>query len=83
MFLFQVYYDYFPPKEMNVQVKLVPVGEVNGVASALKKTTLVAKKDFKAGEVIYKARSLSQRRALLTSSPGKTNRGLPGCRSHG
>jgi hypothetical protein len=54
VFGFQVYYDYFPPKDMNVRVKLVPVGEINGVKSALRKTTLIAKKDFKAGEVIYK-----------------------------
>ena len=40
---------------MNVEVKLVPVGEVNGVKSVLKKSTLVASKDFKAGETIYQA----------------------------
>jgi hypothetical protein len=55
VFGFQVYYDYFPPKDMNVRVKLVPVGEINGINSALKKTTLIARKDFKAGDVIYKA----------------------------
>lgn len=40
---------------MNVQVKLVPVGEINGVKSVLKRSTLVASKDFKTGETIYMA----------------------------
>ena len=55
MVSFKVYYDYFPPKGMNVQVKQIPVGEINGVKSALKKSTMVAIKSFRAGETIYKA----------------------------
>jgi hypothetical protein len=39
---------------MNVKVNLVSVGEINGVKSALKKSTLVASKDFKEGDTIYK-----------------------------
>lgn len=43
---------------MNVEVKLVPVGEINGIKSVLKKSTLVAAKDFKAGETIYKEKPI-------------------------
>lgn len=44
---------------MNVRVNLVPVGEVNGVKSAaLKKTTLVAAKDFKEGDTIYQEKPI-------------------------
>jgi hypothetical protein len=69
-----VFYDYFPPKGMNVQIKLVPVGEINGVKSALKEFTLVATKDFRAGETIYKA---SRFTGALTGGTHRWNRRNP------
>jgi hypothetical protein len=70
----QVFYDYFPPKGMNVQVKLVPVGEINGVKSALKRFTLVATKEFRAGETIYKASYFA---GTLITGPHRRNRRSP------
>ena len=42
------YYDYFPPKRMNVSVQ-----HVGGEGSQATKKILVAQKDFAAGDVIY------------------------------
>jgi hypothetical protein len=59
---------------MNVQVKFVPVGEINGVKSALKKSTLVAAKDFRIGETIYKA---SRSTGALAGGAHRWNRRNP------
>ncbi|KAG8761436.1 hypothetical protein FRC14_003849 [Serendipita sp. 396] len=48
-----VYYDFFPPKAMNVKVKLAPVGSKGGDHIPLQRTILVATKDFRAGETIF------------------------------
>ncbi|TFY82537.1 hypothetical protein EWM64_g1472 [Hericium alpestre] len=46
------YYDYFPPKSMNVSVKSVDAPD--GKGAIVRKKALVVAKDFKAGDVIYK-----------------------------
>ncbi|KDQ64301.1 hypothetical protein JAAARDRAFT_187641 [Jaapia argillacea MUCL 33604] len=45
------YYTHFPPASFNVKVKTIDVADG---ATSTKKKILVADKDFKAGEVIYK-----------------------------
>jgi len=45
------YYEHFPPKSMNVEVKQVPVDD--SPRGKVLKNVLVATKDFAVGETIY------------------------------
>lgn len=47
------YYNAFPAKSMNVQVKDLETGEADGTTK--KRKALFASRDFKAGETIYTA----------------------------
>lgn len=48
------YYDWYPPKSMNVSVESRDVPD--GTGGVIRKNVLVVNKDFEVGDTIYKAR---------------------------
>ena len=62
---FEEYYNNFPPKYMNVKVETVPVEDPSDPTKKMQRTILVATKDFKVGDEIYKVRVGPHLRSLL------------------